>query len=158
MEAGAAVGSEMGAVRATGSSTVRWRWVGLVAAVIVAFGAAFAIGSVTKKTSAPPAATSTNLAPAVAGAPAQTAVTGLSGNVAVPKLRVPPPAKHKTKTSSSPTSTATSPTQSTSASSLSTTVQQTVQQPQQTVQQTQTQQQQQTTTHGGGGGVSHGGA
>ena len=43
---GVAVGSDMGAVPATGSSAVRWRWVGLAAAAVVPFAAAFVISYV----------------------------------------------------------------------------------------------------------------
>ena len=102
-------------------SRVARRRLGLIAlVVVVAFGAAFAIGAATKKhADQQPAA---QLAPSTSVQGAHTvAVTAVSANAAIPDLKSPPPPKHKPKpkptTSSSPSSSTVVPTQPSTSSS-----------------------------------------
>ena len=102
-------------------SRVARRRLGLIAlVVVVAFGAAFAIGAATKKhADQQPAA---QLAPSTSVQGAHTVgVTAVSANAAIPDLKSPPPPKHKPKpkptTSSSTSSSTVVPTQPSTPSS-----------------------------------------
>jgi uncharacterized membrane protein YgcG len=94
-------------------SRVARRRLGLIALIVViAFGAAFAIGAATKKHTAPPAAPQLEPSTSVQGAHT-VGVTAVSANAAIPDLKSPPPPKHKPAkqtTSTSSSSTAVAPT------------------------------------------------
>jgi hypothetical protein len=112
MGTGAAVHGEVGAFApAAESSGVRWRWLALIVAVVLAFGAAYAIGSASKSKSAAPQ-TDATLAPAVSLAAPHAAVTALRAGVAVPGLKALPK-RPKRKPASGSGTTATSSTPST---------------------------------------------
>jgi hypothetical protein len=140
--------------------SIRARWFVLLAALMIPFGVALAIGMATKSSAPAPAAPG-SLAPSVSAGGQRAAITPLNSAVAVPQLKAP--AKHaKPHTAAVTTSSAlttSTPQQSTSQQSVApqTTPQQ---QTQQTTPQQQTQQttpQQHTTPSSGTVGISHGG-
>ena len=127
MQGATASNETLGGVGADGtaqdSARVARRRLGLIAlVVVVAFGAAFAIGAATKKHDAQQS--SPQLAPSTSVQGAHTVgVTAVSANAAIPDLKSPPPPKHKPKpkptTSSSTSSSTVVPTQPTTPSSPS---------------------------------------
>jgi hypothetical protein len=162
MESSLMTGGDIAALGQTETApSVRGRWLILLAALLVAFGVALAIGMATKSSAPAPAPTGA-LAPSVSASGPRAAITPLNSAVAVPGLKAPAkPKQHKTASTTSSGLTTSTP----SASTQSTTPQTAVAQntaPQQTTPQQTTQQQttqQQTTASGGGGtvGVTHGG-
>ena len=81
-------------------SRVAQRRLALIAlVVIVAFGAAFAIGAATKKHDTPQAPTQLAPSTSVQGAHS-VGITAVSANAAIPDLKAPPPVKHKPKPTS----------------------------------------------------------
>src|SRR5438552_16986567 len=77
--------------RSQDSARVARRRLGLIAlVVVVAFGAALAIGAVTKKHDAPQAPSQLAPSTSVQGAH-QVAITAVSANAAIPDLKSPPP-------------------------------------------------------------------
>src|ERR1700761_5119651 len=100
------------------SPRVARRRLGLIAlVVVVAFGAAFAIGAATKKNTDQPAPP--RLAPSTSVQGAHTVgVTAVSSNAAIPDLKSPPPPKHKpAKQTTSTSSSTVVPTQPSTSSS-----------------------------------------
>ena len=94
--------------RSQESARVARRRLGLIAlVVVVAFGAAFAIGAATKKHTDQQAAP--QLAPSTSVQGAHTVgVTAVSANAAIPDLKSPPPPKHKPAKQSTSTSSSSS--------------------------------------------------
>jgi hypothetical protein len=91
--------------RSEDSSRVARRRLGLIAlVVVVAFGAAFAIGAATKKHDAQQAAPQLAPSTSVQGAHS-VSVTAVSANAAIPDLKSPPPPKHKAPKQTTSTST-----------------------------------------------------
>lgn len=130
MQGATASNETLGGVGADGtaqdSARVARRRLGLIAlVVVVAFGAAFAIGAATKKHDAQQS--SPQLAPSTSVQGAHTVgVTAVSANAAIPDLKSPPPPKHKpakqtTSTSSSSSSSTVTPTAPSTPSSPGTT-------------------------------------
>lgn len=130
MQGATASNETLGGVGADGtaqdSARVARRRLGLIAlVVVVAFGAAFAIGAVSKKHDAVQAPA--QLAPSTSVQGAHTVgVTPVSANAAIPDLKSPPPPKHKpakqsTSTSSSSSSSTVTPTAPSTPSSPGTT-------------------------------------
>jgi hypothetical protein len=94
--------------RSQDSARVARRRLGLIAlVVVVAFGAAFAIGAVTKKHDAPQAPSQLAPSTSVQGAH-QVAITAVSANAAIPDLKSPPPPKKKPAKQTTSTSTSSS--------------------------------------------------
>jgi uncharacterized membrane protein YgcG len=105
MEGRAILRSDIGAIPpASRTSAVRWRWLVLLAAVVIPFGIAFAIGAATKsKTSVN---TEGSLARAVSVNAPPASVTAVNAGVPVPPLKAPAaqskPQSTATSTSSTP--------------------------------------------------------
>ena len=130
MQGATASNETLGGVGADGtaqdSARVARRRLGLIAlVVVVAFGAAFAIGAATKKHDAQQS--SPQLAPSTSVQGAHSVgITAVSANAAIPDLKSPPPPKHKpakqtTSTSSSSSSSTVTPTAPSTPSSPGTT-------------------------------------
>jgi hypothetical protein len=128
MQGATASNETLGGVGADGrsqdSGRVARRRLGLIAlVVVVAFGAAFAIGAVTKKHDAPQAPSQLAPSTSVQGAH-QVAITAVSANAAIPDLKSPPPPKKKPakqRTSTSSSSSAVTPTAPSTSSNPGTT-------------------------------------
>jgi hypothetical protein len=113
MQGATASNETLGGVGADGrsqdSARVARRRLGLIALlVVVAFGAAFAIGAVTKKHDAPQAPSQLAPSTSVQGAHS-VSITAVSANAAIPDLKSPPPPKKKPAKQSTSTSTSSSP-------------------------------------------------